>query len=1343
MPDVPDQAAKSSTSRDTEAISPLITAALNLTGQGIGVIDADRRLILFNNAFFDYLELSANSVQVGISLHRLMVSEKAPASEGLKDLETLIKGCVGPADPTGVSRLERTLADGRIIEVGCHALAEGGVVTILSDVSDRKSPKNQLQDAVQSLAEGFMLWDADDRLVTFNDKIREFYPGMDDLLVAGRRFEDNVRENVRRGVIVLPPEADPEKWIRERIQQHHNPTGPITRRTAHGRWLHIVEQPTAEGGIVGIVVDVTDLKNMQETLSESERRFKMAIGGTKDGLWDWDLVDNRIWYSPVWQDIIGFSDADMATYRWYKHVHPSDLPAARQSISGYLDGNSEVYEATYRHRHKDGRWLWIEARGSCVRDAQDTPIRLTGRMTDISRRMCAEDELRRSQISLANAQRIARLGNWDLDVGKNAFMWSDEIFRIFGLVPQSFPASYDDFLDIVHGDDREMVRRAIDAALYKDAEYDFEHRIVRPDGSARIVRQKGEVTFDGAGNPLRMTGTVQDLTERKRSERTLKEFEERFRHAFQTSPDAVTISRLKDGLYVDVNDGFTSLSGYQREEVLGKKVATLGIWADLKDRERLVSQLRKEGQVRNEQITVHHKSGRMLTGMLSASTFMLSGELHMLVIVRDVTEVKKAEEELRKLWRAVEQGAAGVIITATDGTIEYVNPRFTEMSGYARDEVVGQNPRLLKSGEMTREQYRKLWMTIKQGHEWRGELRNRRKDGTPYWANASISPVKDPNGKVTHFIGIQADITIQKQAEEGLRASEERFRCLVESSVLGIVIEDEGCPLFANQTFADIFGYGAPEDILALGSLDALYTPTDLMRVKRYRKATHRGQNTPQEHEFQGVRTDGSLIWIRTQMNLIPWNGKSVIQSTVVDITLRKIYEQRLHYQANFDAVTDLPNRTLALDRLTSAVARSRRYSRRVGILFVDLDHFKKINDTMGHALGDQLLGQAARRIRSCVREEDTVARLGGDEFTVILPDITSSKDAESVARKILHAFGKAFVLDGNEAFVSTSIGITLCPDDGRDAEILMRNADAAMYQAKEQGRNTLRFFTPKLNEHARERIHMESKLRRALDRKQFALHYQPLIDIRSGRLIGAEALLRWREPSMKAVKPEKFIRLAEETGLIVPIGEWVLHTACKQARLWKSNGLKDLRMSVNVSSRQFKGKSLVEVVAQALKRNDLAPASLELEITEGLLMDDLPETKTAIGKLDAQGVRLAVDDFGTGYSSLRYLNRFPLDTLKIDRSFIQDVLEEAAHATLVEAIIAMAHRLNLRVIAEGVETKEQLDFLSARECDVAQGFYFSPALPAREFFEFFANRSSADTRELLVKPPAQDGNAT
>lgn len=941
---------------------------------------------------------------------------------------------------------------------------------------------------------------------------------------------------------------------------------------------------------------------------------------------------------------------------------------------------------------------------------------------DVTERRRSEEALRTSETSLANAQRIARLGNWDLNVGTNEFTWSDEMYRIFGLEPQQFIPTYDDFLDAVHPEDRARVRDAVEAALYRDASYRIEHRIVRPDGGERIVQEEGEVTFSPLGVPRRMTGTVQDITERKLADRALAEVKERFRLAFETSPDAVTISRLEDGLYVDVNQGFTELTGHARHDVIGKPTAEVGFWDSPEARRRLVAKLRDTGGVRNLEITVRHKSGQKRSALLSAGLFEFNGESHLLAVTKDITELKQAEVQLRKLSQVVEQSASPVIITDANGVIEYVNSKFLETTGYSRDEVVGRTPRLLQSGRTSPAEYEQMWAAIRRDEQWQGEFENKRKDGSLFWARVSISAIKDPGGRLTHLVGVEEDITERRLAEERLRASEERFRGLVEGSLLGIVIDADGKPLFANQTYARIFGYDSPDEILSLGSLDRICAPEDLATLRRYRQARLAGGYAPEEYEFRGIRKDGQMIWIRSHVRVVSWNGRTAVQSTVIDITLRKHYEQRLHQQANFDAVTGLPNRSLALDRLNRAVARAKRHRGALGVLFIDVDHFKKVNDTLGHALGDRLLQEVAERIKTCVRDDDTVARMGGDEFTVILPDIRGSQDGEAVARKIIDALAEPFVLDGHQVFTSASIGICVWPGGNADPEALMRKADAAMYQAKEKGRNTVAFFTRELDDRATERSRLEVQLRRGLEGAEFSLLYQPLVNIDSGRLIGVEAFLRWNSPALGEMTPDRFISVAENMGLIVPVGEWVLANACRQLRAWREAGTDVRRLSVNVSSRQFRSPSFGAGVLRALEQNDLSPDCLELEVTESLLVEDLPEVLEMMTALKQHGVRLAIDDFGTGYSSLGYLRKFPLDTLKIDTSLIRGLPDDPGCVSLVEAIIAMAHRLDLRVVAEGVERQGQLDFLRSRHCDAAQGF-------------LLGNPTDADTLSIAVAP--------
>jgi len=434
----------------------------------------------------------------------------------------------------------------------------------------------------------------------------------------------------------------------------------------------------------------------------------------------------------------------------------------------------------------------------------------------------------------------------------------------------------------------------------------------------------------------------------------------------------------------------------------------------------------------------------------------------------------------------------------------------------------------------------------------------------------------------------------------------------------------------------------------------------------------------------------------------------------------RKLAEDQLRFIATHDSLTDLPNRSLFNERLRHALHQGTRYSRGIAVMFIDMDRFKVVNDSLGHSAGDRLLQDSAKRLAECLRESDTVARLGGDEFVVMIENFTAPKDAApkdaiTVAQKILASLARPFFVGGQEFLMSASIGISTFPDDGKDAETLLKNADIAMYRAKDQGRNNYQFYSAEMNKHTFERLAMESSLRRAIERNEFLLHYQPKLDLRTGAIGGVEALIRWQHPDLGMVPPIQFIKLAEETGLIVEIGEWVLKTACEQNKQWRDQGIPPMRVAVNLSARQFAQKTLVSDVARTIAQSGLTPDCLELEITESLVMDNPESAAETLHKLKNMGISLSIDDFGTGFSSLAYLKRFPIDCIKIDRSFIKDIPTEADDMAITRGIIALGHSLRLKIIAEGVETKEQQDFLRSNDCDEMQGFLFSKPLPAEQ----------------------------
>jgi diguanylate cyclase (GGDEF)-like protein/PAS domain S-box-containing protein len=567
-------------------------------------------------------------------------------------------------------------------------------------------------------------------------------------------------------------------------------------------------------------------------------------------------------------------------------------------------------------------------------------------------------------------------------------------------------------------------------------------------------------------------------------------------------------------------------------------------------------------------------------------------------------------------------------------------------------------------------------------------------------------------------------------AVERLRESEERFSSTMELAAIGISHVGEGGRfIYVNPQLCTMLGY-TEQELLSMTVKDVSH-PGDVTLTDESRDKLRAGQIRSFKMEKRYLRKDGTPVWVgltiacKRDRN----GGYQYDISVVEDISARKGAEERIQYLATHDGLTGLPNRVMFGQILGLAIETARRYDRKLAVLFIDLDRFKIINDTLGHEAGDVLLREMGARLRECLRASDVVARLGGDEFVVLLQEINEPAQAAAVARNILSIVTKPLVILGQECRVTASIGICLHPTDGQDDQAIMKNADMAMYLAKEEGKNTFQFFSDRLKPQSVERLSLETNLRRALELEEFTLHYQAKVNFKSGAITGVEALLRWQNPELGSVSPARFIPIAEETGLIVPIGKWVLREACQQSVAWRAQGLPPVSMSVNLSMRQLNDEGLVREIQGVLAETGMEPSLLELEVTESAIMHNAARAVEVLTAIKSLGVRLAIDDFGTGYSSLAHLKRFPIDTLKVDRSFIREVPNDAEDKAIAEAIIAMGKTLSLTVVAEGVETPQQQAFLSERLCDEMQGYYFSTPVAAQDFAELLRDHEPKPLR--------------
>lgn len=717
------------------------------------------------------------------------------------------------------------------------------------------------------------------------------------------------------------------------------------------------------------------------------------------------------------------------------------------------------------------------------------------------------------------------------------------------------------------------------------------------------------------------------------------------------------------------------------------------------------------------------------------STANIVGE----AITRARTEhaLRKSEARLRQLIATTLD--AVVTVDRSLHVIEW-NRRAEETLGIPAGEVIG----LPLRASLLPPKLMRLLRTMMDRYRTRGASSRLRQriETVMYGAGGEAIPVEITiapagRGNDATFTAFVRDLSARKRAEHELEQREKRFRTIVEKSWSGVVLLDGDLRFsFTSSSTQHLIGY---EEHELLGrSLFEFVHPRELENAR----SVFRGMVDQPNHETHGElrfrHRDGRWIWLEGfSQNLLHEPSVGAIVLNYRDVSQRKETEKQLEYRAHYDSLTGLPNRLLFRDRLVNSLAHALRNRVGVAVMYLDVDHFKLVNDGLGHSFGDLLLADVARRLQESLRASDTISRIGGDEFSVLLPEVTNAEAVAGVARKILDALARPFRVDNHEIFVTASIGISCFPADGEDAETLLKCADAAMYRAKELGRNQAQLFTASMNERYVRRLALEQHLHHAIERRQLELYYQPVYDRARRRIVSLEALLRWRDPHRGIVQPAEFIQLAEETGMIVQIGEWALRTACGQLKRWHERGLTSLGMAVNISAVQLQHRGLVDVVRSALDDSGIPAEMLQLEITESAAMQSFDLTLNVLRELRDMGVSVAVDDFGTGQSSLIYLKHFPIDTVKIDKEFLREVTSDETAAAIVSYVINLAHTLGLKVVAEGVETEEQYSFLRHYACDLMQGFLFSKPLPSEDVFPFM-QQVILRPKTLEVKRPGE-----
>ncbi len=1001
---------------------------------------------------------------------------------------------------------------------------------------------------------------------------------------------------------------------------------------------------------------------------------------------------------------------------FYKLIHPDDLQKLKKAIS-ISAFEFAPFSEEFRVLETRQEERWIEAKALPQIDHDDYgSILWHGMMLDITERKKNEILYQsKSDLIRSLVESSPDIAIFALDTAYNylsfntkhkeviAHLWGKEID--IGM----------NMLELITLDsDREMAKLSFDRALSGES-----FNIESIYGDNELSKKVWHIFFapihSHTSEIIGVTCFNIDITEHRKTETILQQMEAKYSLLFQESQMAISLFSLERFVFLEVNKSHILHTGYTREEIIEQQ--GIDIWVDKTQRDTFLSEVQLMGKVENFEFLYRKKDATVGVASTHGTLLELNGEWCILAETVDITERKQQEEALaqkEKEFRTLAENSPDTIARYDKDYIRfYANPAFITLSGLSIDELVGKTPTATNNSKQAMQYEKIIKYVFETGIKSELEYTWQNKAGRFITSHIHIIPEIDSNGNVSSILAIGRDITSIRENESRLKEAQ------ILAKVGSWELEFPGLQLFWSQEVYNIFEISPDEYEPSYDHFLNLIHPEDRELVDAaYSESLNNKTHYDIVHRL--LFPDGRIKYVHERGHTIYDENGTILRSigSIQDITERKTVENSMEHMAHHDTLTGLPNRLIAQKKTEEAIKFAKKNHSKVALLFLDLDGFKIINDSLGHSIGDEMIRMVASRLKECVYENSTISRHGGDEFLIILPNIHDKKEVHKIIEKLLSKFEHPFDIKGHFLTTSASIGVALYPDSSNSFDSLLRNADTAMYKAKENGKNTYCFYNIHMFHNLIGKIQVQNDLKKAITNKEFVLHYQPQIDLKLNQITGAEALIRWRHPQLGMIPPMDFIPMAESSGLIIPIGEWVIMEACKQAALWAKKGI-ELTIAVNISAVQFKRGNLEEIVRNALNASGLKPQFLELELTETIMIHDAEKILKSVQLLKDIGVQLSIDDFGTGYSSLAYLKRFAVDKLKIDQSFVRDLLIDNEDAVIVNAIIQMAKNLNLKTIAEGVENQDVLDVIHTLGCDEVQGYHFAKPMESSEFEKY------------------------